>query len=204
MVKFGVMLLLFLKPEMRTEFEPFSVIVVLPMETYFELLWSRFSANDEGIWNFSTLLTIPCKNVSYACFAPAWISTFPVVAARLTKPIRWNRPLAKVQVQNSTWLSSCFGCLSTKAWAIKKSLDHFIKPFKKQRPPSFLYFDDFARWPFLGSCFFSTLLGAVFKSSCCTLLQSRKYVFKWIKAFLFPFLPAYRPIWKLSTSMNLV
>ena len=118
MVKVGVMLLLLLKPEMGTEFEPFLAIVVLPMETYFELVLSRFSTNDEGIWNFSTLLTISCKNVTSASFfAPAGISTFPVVAARLTNPIRWKRPLAKVQVQNCTWLSSCSGCLWTKVSA---------------------------------------------------------------------------------------
>ena len=70
----------------------FLVIVILPMETYFELVWSRFSTNDEGIWVFSTLLTISCKNVSYASFfAPAGILTFPVVPAHLTKPTRWNR-----------------------------------------------------------------------------------------------------------------
>ena len=49
MIKVGVMLFLLLKPEMGTEFEPFLAIVVLPMETHFELVWSRFSTNDEGI-----------------------------------------------------------------------------------------------------------------------------------------------------------
>ena len=49
MVKVVVILLLSLKPEMGTEFEPFSAIVVFPMETYFELVWSRFITNDERV-----------------------------------------------------------------------------------------------------------------------------------------------------------
>ena len=38
MVKVAVILLLSLKLEIGTEFEPFSAIVALPMETYFELV----------------------------------------------------------------------------------------------------------------------------------------------------------------------
>ena len=118
MVKVVVILLLSLEPEMGMEIETFSAIVVLPMETYFELVWSRFSTNDEGIWNFSTLLTISCKNISSTSFfANAGISIFPVVPARLTKPMRWNRHLAQVHTRNFTWLSSCSGCLLTKASA---------------------------------------------------------------------------------------
>ena len=58
MVKVVVILLLPLKPEMETEFEPFLAIAVLPTEIYFLLVWSRFSTNDEGIWNISTLLKV--------------------------------------------------------------------------------------------------------------------------------------------------
>ena len=68
MVKVVVILLLLLKPEMETEFEPFLAISVLPTEIYFLLVWSRFSTNDEGIWNISTLLTISCKSVSSTSF----------------------------------------------------------------------------------------------------------------------------------------
>ena len=46
MVRVAVILLLSLMPEIGTEFEPFSAIVVLPMKTYFKLVWSRFTAND--------------------------------------------------------------------------------------------------------------------------------------------------------------
>ena len=53
-VKVAVILLLSFKPEMGTEFEPFSAIVVLPMEACFELVPSRFSTNDEAICNFTT------------------------------------------------------------------------------------------------------------------------------------------------------
>ena len=116
MVKVVVILLLSLKLEIGTEFEPFSAIVVLPMETYFELVWQRLSTKDERFWDFSKLLTISCKNVSSASFfARAGFSTFPVIPARLTKPVQWNRLLTQVQVQNCTWLSSFSGCLSTKA-----------------------------------------------------------------------------------------
>ena len=118
MVKVSVICFLSLKLEMGTQFKPFSVITVLPMETYFEIVWSRFSTDNERIWNFSTLLTISCKNVSFASFfAPEGILTFPVVPARLTKSMRWNKLLAQVHVRNCTWLSSCSACLSTKALA---------------------------------------------------------------------------------------
>ena len=53
MVKVVVILIQSLKPEMGTELEPFSTIVVLAVETYFQLVWPRFSTKDEGIWNFS-------------------------------------------------------------------------------------------------------------------------------------------------------
>ena len=49
MVKVVVILIQSLKPEMGTELEPFSTIVVLAVETYFQLVWPRFSTKDEGI-----------------------------------------------------------------------------------------------------------------------------------------------------------
>ena len=92
MIKVVVILLLSLKPEMRTEFELFSAIFILLMETYFELIWSRFSTNDEEIWNFFTLLTSLCKNIiSASFFAPAGISTFYIIPACLTNSMQWNR-----------------------------------------------------------------------------------------------------------------
>ena len=106
LVKVPVMLLLSLQPEMRTEFEPFSTTVILLMETCFELVGSRFKTQDEGIWSFFTLLSISCKNVrSTSFFASAEILTFPVVPARLTNPMRWNRLMDQVQLRNCTWLS---------------------------------------------------------------------------------------------------
>ena len=91
MIKVVVILLLSLKPEMRTEFELFSAIFILLMETYFELIWSRFSTNDEEIWNFFTLLTTLCKNIiSASFFAPAGISTFYIIPAYLTNSMRWS------------------------------------------------------------------------------------------------------------------
>ena len=77
---------------MGTEFELFLAIFTLPIETYFEWIWSRFSTNDEGIWNFFSLLTTLCKNnISASFFAPAGISTFYVIPACLTKFMQWNR-----------------------------------------------------------------------------------------------------------------
>ena len=61
MVKVAVKLLLEIKPEMGRKFEPFPVIFVLPMQTYFELVSSRFGTNDEGISHFFKLLTIHAK-----------------------------------------------------------------------------------------------------------------------------------------------
>ena len=88
------------------------------MQTYFELVSSRFGTNDEGISHFFKLLTMPCKNISSASlFAPTGISTFQVVPAHLTKPMWWKRRPAQVQVQNCIWLSSCSWYLSTKASA---------------------------------------------------------------------------------------
>ena len=162
-----------------------SAIVVLSMETYFELVWSRFSTNDEGVWNFSKLLIISCKNVSSASFfAPAGISTLPVVPVRLTKLMRWNRILAQIQFRNyCTWLSSWSGCLSTKASAAAMATAVLTTPpldlvfFKKvwiilSSPPRsnglplFFWFDDLAGWSFLGSLFQGFYLKNKLKLPC--------------------------------------
>ena len=132
-----------------------------------------------------THISILCKNVSSAFFfAPVGISTFPVVPVRLTKPIRWNRLQAQIQFWNyCTWLSSCSGCLSTKASAAAMATAVLTTPpldlvfFKKvwiilSSPPRsnglplFFWFDDLAGWSFLGSLFQGFYLKNKLKLPC--------------------------------------
>ena len=117
MVKVEVMFLLSFKPLMGTYVEHFFAFFFFKsIETYLDLVWSRLSMNDGGIWNSWTLFTISLRDVSTASFlTPSDISTFPVVAVLLINPVQLNNLLALVQVGNCMWPSSCSGYLLSKS-----------------------------------------------------------------------------------------
>ena len=166
-----------------TEFESFLAIFVLSMETYFKLVWSRFSTNDKRIWNFSTLFTILCKNVSStSVFAPAGISTFPVMPACLTKLMRgtnlwpkcrseivhdWVLALSVFQPKHWQLLwQLLYWLLHHEIWCFLKKFGSLSRPSRSNSP---LFF---ALMNLLGDRFWDL---AFLSSSWCCFLKFLQY-----------------------------
>ena len=150
-------------------------------------------------------------------FAPVGISTFPVVSTCLTKPKQstefWPSTGPKLNmIEFLLWVSFNQGISTTMVTALLTTPPWGLVFFKNvwiilSCPPAInalpLFFVFMA---LLGDGFwdlsFVALLAAVFQKFL--LYSSSVQGIYWIKAFLFPFSPAYRLILKWSTSVNLV
>ena len=114
-----------------------------------------------GIWCFSTLLTIWCKNFRSASFwAPTGIFTLPVVFIRWTKPKRRKR-LSTQDFPNLRWFFSRVGIV-------------LLVPLL-----SLLLWHTFER---VGRCCFQVNMDVIFYLSLVTLFKSTNRAF----IYLFP------------------
>ena len=91
-VNVAVIILLSFEPAIGTLPVPFLDYVREEPGTNLVGVWSRFNINESGTLYFSTLWAISWKNdSSISSLTLFGISTFPVVAALLLKPILLNR-----------------------------------------------------------------------------------------------------------------
>ena len=122
------MLLLSLMPAIGTLLSPFWSIVVDNTCTYFDGVWSKLMVKEGGIWCFSTLLTIWCRNFSsFSFWGPTGIFTLPVVFIWWTK-LRQRIRLWSKDLPNSRWSFSKIGYHFVSTFAVAIATMVFTTP----------------------------------------------------------------------------